>query len=172
MCPGLEIYFSAEGDGWDTYLTNDKEGRFITSRYELDMLLENDYCGTIEEVVERIGNYLGRHVEPSREAVYAVIDAFDLSNDAPDVYINLKEFEVVATKKGTPTHCYLLNKSYLCTSKINFNHVISMKQKEYKKPTMEIVELSHRSLILAGSNQRKQSNQQIQDYNFTDVDEE
>lgn len=47
-----------------------------------------------------------------------------------------------------------------------------MKQKEYKKPTMEIVELSHRSLILAGSNQRKQSNQQIQDYNFTDVDEE
>ena len=93
--PGLEIYFSAEGDGWDTYLTNDKEGRFFTSRYELAMPPENDYYDTIEEVAERIGNYLGRHVEPTREAVYASIDAFDQSNDDPDAYINLKEFEVI-----------------------------------------------------------------------------
>ena len=93
--PGLEIYFSAEGDGWDVYLTNDKKGRFFTSRFELDMPPENDYYDTIEEVAERIGAYMGRHIEPVKEAVYAAIDAFDKTNDDIDAYINLKEYEVV-----------------------------------------------------------------------------
>ena len=97
--PGLEIYFSALGDGWETYLTNDKEGRFFTSRYELDMPPENDYYDTIEEVAERISNYLGRHVEPTKEAVYAAIDEFDENNDDMDAYINLKEFEVVTLEE-------------------------------------------------------------------------
>ena len=93
--PGLEVYFSAEGDGWDAYLTNDREGRFFTSRYELDMPPENDYYDTIEEVAERISDYTGRCVPPTKEAVYAAIDAFDEENDDMDAYINLKEFEVV-----------------------------------------------------------------------------
>ena len=91
----MEIYFSAEGDGWDFYLTNDKEGRFFTSRFELDMPPESDYYDTIEEVAGRIGAYLGRHIEPSKEAVYAAISMFDETNDDMDAYINLKEFEVV-----------------------------------------------------------------------------
>lgn len=90
--PTLEIYFSAVGDGWDTYLTNDKDGRFFTSRFELDMPPENDYFGTIEEVADRIGAYIGRHIEPTKEAVYAAIDEFDETNDDMDAYINLKEF--------------------------------------------------------------------------------
>ena len=93
--PGLKIYFSAEGDGWDFYLTNDKEGRFFTSRYELDMPPENDYYDSIEEVAERIGAYIGHHVKPTIEAIYAAIDEFDEANDDIDTYINLKEFEVV-----------------------------------------------------------------------------
>lgn len=97
--PGLEIYFSALGDGWETYLTNDKDGRFFTSRYELDMPPENNYYDTIEEVAERISNYLGRHVEPTKEAVYAAIDEFDENNDDIDAYINLKEFEVVTLEE-------------------------------------------------------------------------
>ena len=92
--PGLEIYFSAEGDGWDTYLTNDKEGRFFASRFELDMPPENDYYDTIEEVAKHIGAYIGRYIEPTKEAVYAAIDEFDETNDGMDAYINLKEFEV------------------------------------------------------------------------------
>ena len=77
------------------YLTNDKEGRFFTSRYELDMPPENDYYDTIKEVAERIGTYIGRHIEPTKEAVYAAIDEFDETNDDQDAYINLKKFEVV-----------------------------------------------------------------------------
>ena len=60
---------------------------------------ENDYYDTIDEVAERISNYLGRHVEPTKEAVYAAIDEFDENNDDIDAYINLKEFEVVTLKE-------------------------------------------------------------------------
>lgn len=93
--PELEIYFSAEGNGWDTYLTNDQEGKFFTSRFELDMPPENEYYDTIDEVAERIGAYIGRHIEPTKDAVYAAIDEFDKTNEDLDAYINLKEFEVV-----------------------------------------------------------------------------
>lgn len=93
------MFFSAVGDGWDSYLTNDKEGRFFTSRYELDMPPENDYYDTIEEVAERIGNYMRQHVEPTKEAVYAAIEEFEENNDDMDAYINLKEFEVVTLEE-------------------------------------------------------------------------
>ena len=93
--PGLEIYFSAEGDGWDFYMTNDKDGCFFKSRFELDMPPENDYYDTIEEVAERIGAYIGRKIEPTKEAVYAAIEEFEDTTDDIDAYINLKEFEIV-----------------------------------------------------------------------------
>ena len=41
------------------------------------------------------GGRLARGVAPTKEAVYATIDAFDEENDDMDAYINLKEFEVV-----------------------------------------------------------------------------
>ena len=94
--PGLEIFFSAVGDDWDSYLTNDAERRFFTSKFELDLPPENDYYDTIEEVAELVGNYIGRHIEPSKEAVYAAIEQWDDENEDIDAYINLKEFEVVS----------------------------------------------------------------------------
>lgn len=94
--PGLEIYFSAEGDGWDSYLTNDAEGHFFTSRFELDMPPESDYYDTIEEVAELVGCYIGRHIEPTKDAVCAAIEEWEEENDDIDAYINLKEFEIVS----------------------------------------------------------------------------
>lgn len=99
--PGLEIFFAAEGDGWDTYLTNDADGRFFKCRYELDMPPENDYHNTIEEVAERIGAYIGLHIEPTKEAVYDAIDSWEKTNEDLDAYINLKEFEVVSLDQVT-----------------------------------------------------------------------
>ena len=94
--PELEIYFSAEGDDWDIYLTNDAEGRFFTSRFELDMPPENDYYDTIEEVAELVSNYIGKKIEPTKEAVYAAIDDWEMQNEDMDAYINLKEFDIVS----------------------------------------------------------------------------
>ena len=47
--PSLTFYFSAEGDDWDAYLTNDKDGRYFTSRFVLDMEPDIEYFDTIEE---------------------------------------------------------------------------------------------------------------------------
>ena len=99
--PRLEIFFSAVGDGWDFYLTNDKEKRFFTDRYELDMPPENDYYDTIEEIAESIGTYIGHHIEPTKEAVYTAIEKFDETNDDMNAYINLKEFQVVELSELT-----------------------------------------------------------------------
>ena len=44
-----------------------------------------------------------------------------------------------------------------------------MKQKEYKKPTMQVVELMHRSAILAGSVNDGQES--LQDYKWNEEDE-
>lgn len=97
--PGLEIYFSAEGDGWDFYLKNDSKGHFYTSRFELDMPPENEYYDTIDEVAEHITAYIGRNILPTKEAVYAAIDEWEMENTNLDAYINLKEYEVVDLNK-------------------------------------------------------------------------
>ena len=44
-----------------------------------------------------------------------------------------------------------------------------MKQKEYKKPTMQVVELMHRSAILAGSVNDGQES--LQDYTWHEEEE-
>jgi len=94
--PGLEIFFSAVGDDWDSYLTNDAERRFFTNRFELDMPPDNDYYDSIEEVAELVGNYIGHHIEPTKEAVYQAIEEWEDENEDLDDYINLKEFEIVS----------------------------------------------------------------------------
>ena len=60
---------------------------------------------------------------------------------------------------------------YLCKPKLNFNHKQNntMKQKEYKKPTMQVVELMHRSAILAGSVNDGQES--LQDYKWHEEEE-
>ena len=68
----------------------------IKKRFELDMPQESDYYDTIEEVAELVGNYIGHHIEPTKEAVYAAIEEWEEDNDDINAYINLKEFEIVS----------------------------------------------------------------------------
>ena len=41
--PSLTFYFSAEGDDWDAYLTNDAEGKYFPSRYVVDCEPDIEY---------------------------------------------------------------------------------------------------------------------------------
>ncbi|MBP5338519.1 MAG: hypothetical protein J6Z14_04340 [Prevotella sp.] len=45
-----------------------------------------------------------------------------------------------------------------------------MKRKEYRKPTMNVVELQHRTMLLQASQQSQSTG--VQDYNWNNVDEE
>ena len=94
--PGLEIYFSAEGDDWDSYLTNDAEGRFYPTRYAFDLPSDIEYCDTIEEVAEKLSDFIGHPIEPTKEAVFAAAEEWDENEERIDDFINLKEFEVVS----------------------------------------------------------------------------
>lgn len=93
--PGLRIYFAADGDGWDWYLTNDREGRYFPCRYELDMPPDNDYYNTIDEVAAKVSAYIGRNIVPTLDAVYTAIEEWEETNEDPDAYINLKEYKIV-----------------------------------------------------------------------------
>lgn len=93
--PGVRIFFAADGDGWDWYLTNDREGRYFKSRFELDMPPDNEYYDTIDKVVAKVSAYIGQPVAPTLEAVYAAIEEWEETNEDMDAYINLKEYKIV-----------------------------------------------------------------------------
>ena len=93
--PGVRIYFAADGDGWDWYLTNDREGRYFSCRYELDMPPDNEYYDTIDEVAAKVSAYIGRPIVPTLDAVYAAIEEWEETNEDLDAYINLKEYKIV-----------------------------------------------------------------------------
>ena len=42
--PSVSFYFEAEGDDWDTYLTNDAEGKYFSSRYIVDCEPDMEYA--------------------------------------------------------------------------------------------------------------------------------
>ena len=93
--PGLRIYFAADGDGWDWYLTNDREGRYFKSRYELDIPPDNEYYDTIDEVAVQVSTYIGQPIAPTLDAVHAAIEECEEPNEDMDAYINLKEYKIV-----------------------------------------------------------------------------
>lgn len=93
--PGLRIYFAADGDGWDWYLTNDREGRYFKSRFELDMPPDNEYYDTIDEVAVQVSTYIGQPIAPTLDAVHAAIEEWEETNEDLDAYINLREYKIV-----------------------------------------------------------------------------
>ena len=93
--PQRRIYFAADGDGWDWYLTNDRVGRYFKSRFELDMPPDNEYYDTIDEVAAQISAYIGQSIAPTLGAVHAAIEEWEETNEDLDAYINLREYKIV-----------------------------------------------------------------------------
>ena len=94
--PSLTFYFSAEGDGWDSYVTNDKEGRHFKSRYVLDMEPDIEYCDTIEEACNHFAAYIGKPVAANWQALWAAAEKWNDDNPDADWPINVKQFEVIS----------------------------------------------------------------------------
>lgn len=97
--PSLKVYFAAEGEGWDAYVTNDSEGIFFPYRYALDMPPDIEYYITIDEVCEQVSAYIGKEIAPSKEALLEAIDEWEEENTDMEKYIILKEFEVISEKE-------------------------------------------------------------------------
>ena len=97
--PLLKVYFAAEGEGWDAYVTNDCEGIVFPHRYILDMPPDVEYYVTIREVCEQVSAYIGKEIEPTKEALFAAIDEWEEENTDIEKYIIVKEFEVINNKE-------------------------------------------------------------------------
>ena len=94
--PSLTFYFSAEGDDWDSYVTNDKDGRHFKSRYVLDMEADIEYCDTIEEACAHLAAYIGKPVSANWQALWEAAEKWNDDNPDADWPINVKQFEVIS----------------------------------------------------------------------------
>ena len=94
--PSLTFYFSVEGDGWDAYVTNDKDGRHFKSRYVLDMKPDIEYCDTIEEACNHLAAYIGKPVAANWQALWEATEKWNDDNPDADWPINVKQFEVIS----------------------------------------------------------------------------
>ena len=94
--PSLIFYFSAEGDDWDAYLTNDTEGRHFKSRYVLDMEPDIEYFDTIEEACAHLAAYIGKSIEASWETLYTEADNWNDEHPDTNWPINVKQIVIIS----------------------------------------------------------------------------
>ena len=93
--PSTSYFFSAEGDDWETYLTNDKEGRYFSSRYVLDMDSDIDYYDTIEEVCRHLSAFIGKTVPADWESLCDLAEEWNEEHPDTDSPIIVKRFEII-----------------------------------------------------------------------------
>ena len=94
--PSLSFYFEAEGDGWDTYLTNDAEGKYFSSRYIVDCEPDIEYFDTIEEACNHLSAYIGKTVAATWQALNEEADVWNDEHPDTDWPINVKQIEVIS----------------------------------------------------------------------------
>lgn len=93
--PSLTFYFSAEGDDWDTYLTNDAESKYFSSRYIVETEPDMEYYDTIEEACHQLSTYIGKPVAATWEALYQAAEEWNEDNPDADWPIDVKRIEVI-----------------------------------------------------------------------------
>lgn len=93
--PSLSFYFSAEGDDWDVYLTNDSEGKHFSSRYIVDCEPDMEYFESIEKACKYLAAYIGKPVAANWEALNQATEEWNNDNPDADWPISVKQFEII-----------------------------------------------------------------------------
>lgn len=94
--PSLKFYFEAEGDDWDSYVTNDAEGRYYPSRYIVDCEPDIEYFNTIEEAAAHLSSFVRLPVAPTWEALCAAADDWNDNHEDADWPVAVKQIEVIS----------------------------------------------------------------------------
>ena len=92
----MSFYFEAEGDDWDTYLTNDAEGKYFSSRYIVDCEPDMEYFDTIEEASSYLSACIGKPVAATWQSLNEATDEWNDEHPDTDWAINVKQIEVVS----------------------------------------------------------------------------
>lgn len=93
--PTLNAFFSAEGDDWVSYLTNDKEGRYFKSRYVIDMEPDIEYFNTIKEACNHLAANIGHPINYTWDALNNAAEEWNDNNPDADWPIIVKQFELL-----------------------------------------------------------------------------
>lgn len=93
--PSLLFFFEAEGDGWDSYLTNDAEGKYYSNRYIVDVEPDIEYFDTIEEACNHLSAYIDKPVANTWQALYEAAENWNDEHPDTDWPINVKQIEVI-----------------------------------------------------------------------------
>ena len=75
--PGLKVWFKAEEEGMQIYVTNDKEGVYFPERYILSIDWESEYYEELEEVLEVASAVLKREITSKKELEEAIEELDD-----------------------------------------------------------------------------------------------
>ena len=93
--PTLKIYYEAEGDNWDSYITNDTNGKYFPARYVVDFEPDMEYFDTIEEACTYLSNYIGEPVETTWDALNLSAEKWNDEHPDAEWFINVKEIIVI-----------------------------------------------------------------------------
>lgn len=93
--PSMTYYYSAEGDDWDTYLTNDKDGYYFSSRYIVDTEPDMEYFDTIEEACEHLAAFIGKTIPASWESLCEMAEEWNDNHPDAEWPINVKKYLLV-----------------------------------------------------------------------------
>ena len=94
--PSLTLYFSAEGDDWDAYLTNDAEGKYYSNRYIVDCEPDIEYFDTIEEACNHLSAYIGKNIAATWQGLCEAADKWNDEHPDTDWLINVKQIGVIS----------------------------------------------------------------------------
>lgn len=94
--PSLKFYFEAEGDDWDSFLTNDAEGKYFPSRYVVDCEPDMEYFNTIEEACNHLSAYIGKSIAATWQAINEAADKWNDEHPDTDWPISVKQIEIVS----------------------------------------------------------------------------
>lgn len=84
--PGLKVYFTAEEEGCDVFVTNDAEGRFFTARYILSTEVDWEYFDDLDSLLKHASMLCGRNIT-------TIEQLWDVINELDDWWLH--EFEII-----------------------------------------------------------------------------
>lgn len=93
--PSLRPYYEAEGDDWDSYFTNDSEGKYFPARFVVDMEPDVEYFNTIKEACHHLSEYIRKPVEATWDALCESAEEWNDRHPEAEWFINVKEIEVI-----------------------------------------------------------------------------
>ena len=93
MYPGMKIWYSSSEWNEGLFVTNDREGKFFSSRYYIEYEDNYEYCDTIEQAADYVGNIVGKDVDPNMEAIDDAIEEYQENDE--DCCMNFYEFKII-----------------------------------------------------------------------------